>query len=320
MLVLPGLAGSAHAAGTAAGTVIPNTATIRYTFSGLPYTQQAAAPYVAVARLLSVRTTWQDSTPSASNSPDTLRPLTFAVTNLGNATDTIALARDNAVGGDQFDPTDSPQGAIWLETGAQAGLQTSGPNADVVYVPGSNDPVLAAGASRTVYLASGIRAGFTTGATARANLQARSALAPATATPGAQVAVLSGVPVIAGPNGARSTATGIYLVSIIAVGITKSVVTVADNQGGTRVMPGSVVTYRLLVSATGTGSASNVVVSDPLPAALTFVPGSITVDGAPRTDAADGDDSSFTNGTVRTVLPSLAASQSRAIEFKATVN
>lgn len=320
MLLLLGLAGSAHAAGTAAGTVIPNTATISYTFSGQPHTQQAAAPYVTVARLLSVRATWQDSTPSASNSPDALRPLTFAVTNLGNATDTVALARDNAVGGDQFDPIDAPQGAIWLESGAQAGLQTSGPNADLVYLPGSNDPVLAPGASRTVYLASGIPSGFTTGATGRANLQARSTLAPPATSPGAQVAVVSGVPVVAGPNGARSVATGTYLVSVIAVGIAKSVVAVADNQGGTRVMPGSVVTYRLLVSATGTGSASNVVVSDPLPAALTFVPGSITVDGIPRTDAADGDDSNFTNGTVRTVLPSLAAPQSRAIEFKATVN
>ncbi|HEY1230729.1 MAG TPA: hypothetical protein VGF26_25770 [Ramlibacter sp.] len=158
--------------------MIPNTATISYTFSGQPYTQQAAAPYVTAARLLSVRTTWQDSTPSASNSPDALRPLTFAVTNLGNATDTVALARDNAVGGDQFDPNDAPQGAIWLDTGAQAGLQTSGPNADIVYVAGSNDPVLAAGASRIVYLASGIPSGFTTGATGRANLQARSILAP----------------------------------------------------------------------------------------------------------------------------------------------
>ncbi|HEY1228018.1 MAG TPA: DUF11 domain-containing protein, partial [Ramlibacter sp.] len=239
---------------------------------------------------------------------------------LGNATDTVALARDNAVGGDQFDPTDSPQGAIWLETGAQAGLQTSGPNADIVYVAGSNDPVLAAGASRIVYLASGIPSGFTTGATGRANLQARSSLAPPNAAPGAQVGVISGVPVIAGANGARSTATCTSLVSVIAVGIAKSVVAVADNQGGTRVMPGSVITYRLLVSATGSGSANNVVVSDPLPAALTYVPGSITVDGAPRTDAADGDDSTFTNGTVRTVLPSLAAPQSRSIEFKATVN
>lgn len=309
----------ASAAGTPAGTLIPNTAVIGYTVNGLSYTQLAAAPPVLVARLLDVRVTWQDSTPTSSNSPDTLRPLTFAVTNLGNATDTFTLSRDNAIAGDQFDPVDAPQGAIWVESGGQPGLQTAGPNADALYVPGSNDISLAPGASRTAYLASNIPAGFTTGATARAGLTARSTAAPANAAPGAVVGNSAGVPVVAGTTGGRSTAAGTYLVAVVALGVTKSVVGVADTQGGARVMPGSTITYRLTVAASGTGSATNVVVSDPLPAALAYVPGSITVDGAPRTDSADADDTQFTNGTVRTVLPSLAAPQSRVIEFKATV-
>lgn len=311
---------AAWAAGTPAGTRIPNTATIGYVFNGAPYTQQAAAPPVVVARVLAVRTTWQDSTATPSNSPDTARPLTFAVTNLGNAADTFVLTRDNAIPGDQFDPGDAPQGAIWLESGAQAGLQTSGPNADIVYVAGSNEVTLAPDATRTVYLVSSIPGGVTTGATGRVSLEARAALAPPGAAPGAQVATQNGVPVIAGPGGGRAVASGAYIVSVVAVGVAKSVVSVADRQGGSRVMPGSVITYRLLVSATGAGSATNVVVSDPLPPALTYVPGSVTVDGAARTDAADGDDTSFSNGTVKTVLPSLPASRSRSIEFKATVN
>jgi uncharacterized repeat protein (TIGR01451 family) len=313
-------AGASHAAGTLAGTSIPNIAVINYTYNGQSYSQQAAAPFVTVARLLAPGITWQDSTPTPSNSPDQLRALTFAVTNLGNAADTFVLTRDNTVSGDQFDPSNAAQGAVWLESGGQPGLQVSGPNADVPYVPGSNDPVVAAGASRTAYLASSIPSGLPTGATGRVNLQARSTLAPPNAAPGAQVAVVNGIPVIAGPNGARSVATGTYLVSVVAIGIGKSVVSAVDDQGGNRVMPGTVITYRLLVSATGTGAATNVVVSDALPASLSFVPGSITVDGVSRTDAADADDSSFSNGTVRTVLPSLAAPQSRAIEFKTTVN
>lgn len=311
---------AAHAAGTPAGTRIPNTATIGYVSNGAPYTQQAAAPSIVVARQLAVRTTWQDSTATPSNSPDTARPLTFAVTNLGNASDTFLLTRDNAIAGDQFDPTDTPQGAIWLESGSQPGLQVSGPNADVAYVAGSNDPTLAPDATRIVYVASGIPAGFTTGALGRVGLQARSTIAAANAVPGSVAGDDAGVPIVVGPQGARSSATGAYLVAVIAVGIQKTVAAVADTQGGNRVMSGSVLTYRLTVTAKGSGSASNLVVTDPLPGTLTYVPGSITVDGAPRTDAVDTDDSTFSNGTVRTVLPSLAAPQSRVIEFKAAVN
>jgi len=312
--------GSALAAGTAAGTLIRNTASIAYTSGGVPMTQQAAAIPVVVARLLSVRTTWQDATPTPSNSPDTLRVLTFAVTNTGNSLDTFVLARDNAVAGDQFDPIDAPQGSLWLENGLQPGLQVSGPNADTPYAAGSNDPVLAPDATLIAYLASSIPPGYTTGATGRVSLQARSTLAPGNAVPGNQLTVQNGVQVVAGVGGARSAATGTYLVSVVAVGIAKSVAAVSDQQGGNRVMSGSVLTYRITVTASGTGSVSNVVVTDPLPADLAYVPGSLTVDGAPRTDTADADDSSFTGNTVRTVLPSLAAPQSRVIEFKARVN
>nr|WP_239027311.1 DUF11 domain-containing protein [Ramlibacter algicola] len=314
------LASHAWAAGTPAGTQIPNTAVISYTYNGTPATQFASAIPVVVARVLSVRTTWQDSTPAPVNSPDAIRPLTFAVTNTGNGTDTFALWRDNALAGDQFDPLDAPAGAIWLESGAQPGFQATGPNADIPYLPGTNDPVLAADASRIAYLASNIPPGFTTGAMARASLQARSSQVPPGTPPGTQVGVQNGIASIVGANGAFSAAPGIYLVSVVAVGIGKSVVAIADPAGGQRVMTGAVLTYRLQVTATGNGTANNIVVADPLPATLTFVPGSITVDGIARTDGADGDDSSFSAGTVRTVLPSLTAPQTRAIEFKATVN
>lgn len=312
--------GSAWAAGTTAGSLIRNTATLSYTYGGVPTSQQATASPVSVAQVLAVRTTWQDATATTANSPDSLRVLTFAVTNTGNGTATFTLARDNAVTGDQFDPTDAPQGGTWIESGAQPGLQVSGPNADIPYVAGTNDPVLAPDASRIVYLASSIPFGFTTGATGRVTLRARAILAPANAAAGDQVGVQNGVVLVAGAGGGRSAATGTYLVAVVAIGVSKTVPAIADPQGGNRVMPGSILTYRVTVTASGTGTASNIVITDPLPAEISYVPGSITVDGTARTDAADGDDSTFTSNTVRTVLPSLAAPQSRVIEFKAKVN
>jgi uncharacterized repeat protein (TIGR01451 family) len=319
-LGLLGTATAAWAAGTPAGTAIPNTAVLRYTIAGTPATVSAASAPVIVARVVGVTVTWQDSTPTPASSPDTQRPLAFVVTNTGNAPDTFRLSRDNVVAGDQFDPVDSVPAPIWLESGAQAGFQPGGAGADMVYVAGANDLALAADASRVVYLSSSIPAGQTTGAIGKALLAAHSTVVPAGATPGTQVGVAAGVPIVVGRGGGRAAAAGSYLVSSVAVGITKTVSAVRDPAGGSAVTSGSVLTYRLVVTAVGAGTVTALTVTDPLPAALTYVPGSLTVDGAGRTDAADADDSSFATGTVRTTFPSLTAPATRAIEFKATVN
>lgn len=311
---------ASHAAGTAAASVIGNTVTVSYTSQGAPHQAIASAPTFVVAQVVSVRVTWQDATPIPVNTPDSQRALTFLVTNTGNGSDTVALARDNAIPGNAFNVSDSPQGAIWLESGAQPGLQTTGPNADLVYVPSANDLALAPDASRIAYISSTVGASLATGAASQVALRARSVAAPSGAVAGQQVGTQGGVALVAGAGGGRAAANGTYLVSSVTVGMTKAVASVADGRGGTQVLPGAVLTYRLTVTAGGVGSATNVVVTDALPPQLTYLPGSTSVDGVARTDGADGDDTTFTNGTVRTVLPSLAAPQVRVIEFKATVN
>jgi uncharacterized repeat protein (TIGR01451 family) len=104
------------------------------------------------------------------------------------------------------------------------------------------------------------------------------------------------------------------------VTLDKSVPAVRDPQGGTRVVTGSVLTYRIVVTVTGTGVADVLSVSDPLPPALSYLPGSLTVDGAARTDAADGDGAAAAANTVTADFGALAAPAQRVIEFKATVN
>lgn len=311
----------AHAMGTPAGTQILNSVTLTYSQAGRSGTATASAPPVVVAREITVVVTSQDSAPVPSGSPDTGRPLAFVVTNTGNGTDSFSLARNNSIGGDQFDPASAPAGDIWIESGAQPGFQASGPNADIAYTPGVNDLQLAADASRVVYLVSVIPPGQPTGAFGKASLTATSTTPGAAgAAPGTVVGTVAGVQVVVGPGSGRSTATGSYLVSGVSIGLAKSVAAVRDPDGGTRVMSGAVITYRLVVSIVGTGIANGVAVSDPLPAALTYVPASITVDGTARTDAADADEATFTAGAVQLAFGSIAAPATRVIEFKATVN
>ncbi len=99
-------------------------------------------------------------------------------------------------------------------------------------------------------------------------------------------------------------------------------------------IPGAVVRYCILVSNAGSATATSVGASDPIPANLTFVPGSMfsgTTCGAAGTaeddDAADtGETDPFTmsfNATTFTVAgnaASLAPAASMALVFNATVN
>jgi uncharacterized repeat protein (TIGR01451 family) len=310
-----------HAAGTPAGTLIRNTVTLQYSLNGTPATATASAPPVVVGKVISVLVTSQDSAPIPSNSPDTDKATSFLVTNTGNGTETFSLSRSNSIAGDQFDPGNAAAGAIWLESGAQAGFQASGPNADILYVPGVNDVTLAADASRLAYLLSTIPGGQATGAFGKAALIASSTTPGAAGSPpGRVLGTFNGVQTVVGSGSAQSTGLGSYLVAGVSIGLAKSVSAVRDPNGGTRVMSGAVLTYRLVLTVVGSGIASGVAVNDPLPSALAYVPGSITVDGVARTDAADADDASFAAGAVLANFGNVAAPATRVIEFKATVN
>jgi uncharacterized repeat protein (TIGR01451 family) len=312
------------AAGTPAGTPITNSATLNYSISGQAGASlTAAAPVLTVAELINVVLTWQDGTPAGTNSPDAGKALAFLLTNTGNGVETFSLLRNNAIAGDQFDPVNAPAGGMYLESGLQAGFQASGPNADVAYVAGVNDPVLAADASRTIYLYSTIPAGQATGALGYASLTAASTTVGARgAVPGATLPGLGqgGIDAVVGGSRAQAVAQGAYIVSGIGLSVVKAVVAVQDPLGGALVMPGSVLTYRITLALTGVGIADNLSFSDPLPLATTFVPASITVDGSARTDALDADNASFSAGAVAVLFGNTAVPATRVIEFKATVN
>lgn len=69
-----------------------------------------------------------------------------------------------------------------------------------------------------------------------------------------------------------------------------------DINGGD-LEPGDVIEYTFTLENTGGDPADNVVLRDTLPAQVTLVPGSIRVDNAPRTEAADGDAVTYTGAT-----------------------
>ena len=68
-----------------------------------------------------------------------------------------------------------------------------------------------------------------------------------------------------GATGADAEDDGYYRVSAASVAFVKSA-TVVDPFGGTTQVPGSIVTYRLVATVSGSGSLANLRIADAIPA------------------------------------------------------
>lgn len=274
---------------TAPGEAIENTASLDYTVDGTPISTSSNTTTTTVQELIDVDVTWVDAASVPVASGDTDQVLTFTVTNTGNGDEAFLLSVDNALAGDQFDPTSS---TIYIESDGTPGF-TGG---DTLYDPLS-PPILATETAITVYVASTIPAGLTNLDTSDVQLTASSdtiVAAPGTASLGDGDA---GTDAVAGTSGGDDFDIGTYVVSEVVVTFDKTQV-VSDPFGGSEPVPGATITYTLEVTVTGSGTATGIVLSDPIPVNTTYVAGSITLNAAGQTDASDSptDESEFDVG------------------------
>ena len=307
----------ALAVGVAAGTSIDNTAQVTYTVGSVSATATSNTTSVTVAEILDVVVTLQTpSVPVIAGS--TQQEMLYRVTNTGNGPETFHLQMTSTLGGDEFDPV-AASPSIYFDTDGSGDLSSG----DAPYVAGSNDPVLNADAFVTVLLVNDIPAAVVDGNRGFSRLLADARTG--TGAPGTTFAGqgAGGTDAVVGTTGADSDATGQYLVAGVAVNAVKSQ-TVADQFGGTRPVPGACINYTIIVSTTGTGSASASVFSDNIPANTTYVPGTLRLNSAVLSDAADadaGDFSTLPNARVRVQLGTLTqASGSQTIQFAVTIN
>ena len=276
-------AAQAVAVGTVAGTDIDNVAEVSYEVAGNPVTEQSNTLTVTVAEILDVDVTLQ-SPPKPVSPGDSSQELLFTVTNIGNGSEAFALVLDNALAGDDFDPLPSAPASVYFDTDASGDLSAG----DTVYTPGVNDPLLAPDASVDVLIVNDIPAATSDGDLGRSLLDATAATGsgvPGTVFAGAGD---GGVDAVAGNSGASDDDTGEYRVTDVRLDLVKSAV-VTDQFGGAEPVPGAQITYTVVVTTSGGGTATNSVFSDAVPANTTYSPGTITLNGAPMTDAPDAD-------------------------------
>ncbi len=330
-------AAPALAAGTASGSSITNTVTLSYQVGGVAQNDISANNSFTVDRKINL-TVAEVGTTTTTVSPGQSAAVTaFTVTNNSNATLDFALAVAQQTGGagahsntDNFDAT-SP--TIYVDTNSN-GSYDAGTDLTASY----SDEVIA-DASRTIFVVSSIPLGRATGdvaavtltATAREGGTGGSQGAAITETAGANSAGVDTVfaDVAGATDGLRDgahSAKDDYTVSAANLTVAKLSYVISDPFNGTtnpKMIPGATVEYCITVSnAAGSATATNVGISDTLPAATTFVASSInvgaTVSGGTCSGGSTG--GSFAAGVVSASLSNVAAGATTAVRFRVTVN
>lgn len=335
---------TAQAAGTSAGAAVPNAVSLDYTLRGVDLRAGSVTTFW-VDELLDVSLVSADASSIGVLPGQSAAVQQYTLTNLGNGVEAFRLNAEPIIPGDNFDAT---LDAIFLETNGTAGLQI-GPGGDDVYVAGTNDPQLPADATQTVYVTADIPAGVVISEVAL--LELRAIATTIVAGSGTDDPALPAFPPVgtsyadlgdAASDGAGDVAAVVgvsydpanplyldrhdFLVTDAGVTIIKTAFTVLDPIGGSTVVPGSVINYRVLVELAGGASAQTLTVSDPVPGELLYTPNSISVVGLPTGEEADDDfipagvDNTGINGDiVEITFGDVVGPQSLTIEYQAIV-
>jgi uncharacterized repeat protein (TIGR01451 family) len=318
--LLAATAPQAYAAGTAAGTSISNTASASFTDpGGTPRTATSNTELVQVDEILDVTVDRNDAGNVAVLTPAADQVLSFRVKNTGNGDEQYALSVQTNLTGDDFDPA-SVQ--LWLDDGD--GVFEPGPGGDTL-LDGSNDPVLGAEDTITVFVVSDIPGGLTDGDLGQVRLVAEAVTAQANA--GVEAAGYTfagqgaaGSDAVVGATQAYATFTHGYVAQQSTAAFVKSS-SIDDGFGGSNAIPGAVITYSLALTFSGSGTITGAAITDAIPAGTTYEPGSLKLGGATLTDAADADAGTYTAGTgIAVTLGDVTAPATRTVTFKVKIN
>jgi uncharacterized repeat protein (TIGR01451 family) len=321
---------SAYAVGTTAGTSISNTATVNYSVGGVAQTAITSAPVAFVVdNRVDLTVTTTNTAAVVANPGQTAVVTTFTVTNTGNAIQSYRLTATDITTA-VFGNNDTLNG-LTLSTAVDTnGNGTYEAGTDVIGNLGDIAPAASPTPVRVFVLAT-VPLSATNGQFASVRLQVQAAAAGSagatllTETSGADTA---GVDIVFADaaRDASEAADSQYTIESALLTVTKTVSVISDpfnNTTNPKAIPGAVVEYTITVNNGGTVAATDVAVTDSIPANTAYVAGSMLRNGAGVTDSSsDGDNASAAGTPVSSIavtIPSVAPAGSANVRFRVTV-
>lgn len=288
---------TAARAETPAGTMISNRADVRYTVDGSTRTATSNTVTLVVATRLDVTIDGRDAPTPITRGPT---PVTTTVTNTGSADEAFAVDA-RATDGLHVDLV-----AIDRDGDGRYDAAADGPAVTAT-------PALAPGeAVALVVVTTPVAAPLDGSLVVTARAQTGSGDA-GTVLPGRGAA---GGEAVVGRTGAVATAVLPLVADAAAPTLLKSQ-SIRAPDGSQAAVPGAIVTYAL-VATIPPGTARAPRIEDPVPDGTAFVAGSLTLDGGPLTDAADGDAGACDGRLVAIALgdPDPAATTRHTVTFQ----
>lgn len=298
------------ASGVPAGSLIENTATATYTANAATQSVDSNTVSLTVDEVLDVAVASQESGPVPATATAVLR---FKITNTGNGPEAFTLTANPAVTGNAFDAAVT---GLAIDVNAN-GVYDAG--IDTPLSNGAASPSLAPDGSLDVLVLVSIPASAAANATSNVQLDALATTGAGAAGTLFAGAGVSGGDAVVGASGAQANAQAILVVNKAVVSLVKSA-SIADPFGGARPVPAAIITYSIVANVTGAGSVTGLSVNDAIPAGTTYQPGTLTLEGAALTDAADADAGEASASALAVQLGDLAAGTTRTITFKARIN
>lgn len=275
-----------YSAGTAAGTAIQNQVEVSYQIGSDPdavYIQRAAHTF-KVSELIRSNVSALEPQGIGASTPATNAVLSFQVTNTGNGNEPFLLTTVEGLA-DQFKPVVT---GLWIESNGQPGWQPD----DTLYQQSSGGLPLDADQSETIYVVSDIPANLDDESRSDVALVSTSGTLNASSKlmgEGLDGLGDGGIEAVVAQNNARHQDSTHYMVSTVKLDVEKTILSIKDPYGSELSMPGSEVTYKIRLVASGSGTADNLVIDDAVPESMAYKMNSLTQNGEPLSDRDDSD-------------------------------
>lgn len=312
LFVALALPSHAEAAGTRAGSTISNTASASFDTGGGTTTIDSNQVDLLVDELLDVTVASNNPADVPTTPGATGQVLSFSVTNNGNGVENFALSTVANAGGDDYDPTVTQ---IYIDNGDGV----FDPATDTLYTPGANDPELDPDESITIFVVATTPGGAVDGNRGIVSLVAEAVTG--TGDPGDSFPGMGegGGDAVVGSTGADGTDAGAFIVSAATVTLVKSAA-VTNSLGTADPVPGATITYTIVATVAGSGSVNGLTITDNIPADTSYASGSMTLGGAPLSDAVDADAGDYNGTRISVALGTVAGGQTRTVTFRTTID